>query len=71
MIITIIDVSTHGSFLIGLVANWDRFSLGSVVSAFLPDDLPDLKRQALKQHLDDHVGAELETSRVLSCEWEW
>ena len=55
---------THGSFPIGLISNWARFYLGSIMIAFLPNDLPNLKWQAVKQHLDDHVGAELETSRV-------
>ena len=40
-------------------SNWVRLSLGSIIIAFLPNDLPNYKRQAVKQHLDDHVGAEL------------
>ena len=48
-----------GSLLIGLVSNWDQFEI-----ALLPNDLPNQKRQAVPQHLYDHVGAELETSRV-------
>ena len=51
------------TFLFSL-SNWARFWLGSFLIAFLPNDLPNLKRQAATQHLDDHVGAELETSRV-------
>ena len=41
-----------------------HFQSGSFLIALLPDDLPNYKRQAIKQQLDDHVGAELETSRV-------
>ena len=51
-----------GSFLIGLVSY-----PGSILIAFLPNDLPNQKRQAVKQPPDDHVGAELETSHVYSC----
>ena len=38
--------------------------MGSITIAILPHDLPSYERQAVKQHLDCHVGAELETSRV-------
>ena len=40
--------------------------LGSFLIAFLPNGLPNWKWQAVKQHLDDHVGTELETSRAYS-----
>ena len=43
-----------GSFLIGIV--W--------LIACLPNDSPKYKWQGVKQLLDDHVGAELEASRV-------
>ena len=51
-------------------SNWAHFSLGSFIIGFiydcifLPNDSPKSKRRAVKQHPDDHVGAELETSRV-------
>ena len=35
-----------------------------MIIAFLPNDLPDQKWQAVTQHLDDHIGVELETSSV-------
>ena len=57
-------ICTHGSFPIGLISDWARFKLGSTLIAFLPNDLPIKKWQAVKQHLDNHVRAELETSRV-------
>ena len=31
---------THGSFAIGLISNWARFKLGSILVAFLPKYLP-------------------------------
>ena len=34
---------THGSFPIGFISNWARFSLGSILIAFLPNDLPNWK----------------------------
>ena len=58
-----------GSFPIGFFSNWARFELGSIIIAFLPNDLPNWKRQAVRQHLDDHVGAESETSRVLGAKY--
>ena len=48
-----------GSFLIWLVSNW-----ASTLNAFLPNDLPNHNLQEVTQHLDDRVGAELDTSRV-------
>ena len=40
-VLTKIDVaSTHGSFPIGLISDWARFQLGSILTAFLPNDLP-------------------------------
>ena len=32
--------ATHGSFPIGLISNWPGFKLGSIIIAFLPNDLP-------------------------------
>ena len=59
---------THGSFPIGFISNRAHFQLGSILIAFIPNDLPKHKRQAVKQHLDDRVGAELETSRAYRSE---
>ena len=50
--------TTHGSFPIRFTSNWARFSLGSILIAFLPYDLPNQNDKRKKQHLDDHVGAE-------------
>ena len=36
---------TCGSFPIGLISNWVRFSLGSILIASLPNDLPNQKWQ--------------------------
>ena len=52
-----------GSFPIGLISNLVRFYLGSFIIAVLLNDLPNYKWQMVKQHLDDHAAAELETSR--------
>ena len=54
-----------GSFLVGLASDWARFWLGSILIALLPNDLTIYKWQAVKQHLDDHLGPEFETSRVV------
>ena len=45
--------TTHGSFPIGLNSN-----------CFPSSCFAELEMRGVKQHLDDHVGAELETSRV-------
>ena len=44
--------------------DWARFSLSSILIAFPHKALPNQKQQAVTQHLDDHVGAEFETSHV-------
>ena len=31
---------THGTFPIGLISKWARFQMGSILIAFLPNDLP-------------------------------
>ena len=43
--------------------------MGSSLIAFLPNDLPKYSFQAVKHHLDDHIGDELETSHVYV--WLW
>ena len=52
----LLGMTTHSSFPVGLISNWAY--LASFLIAFLPKDLPNEKRQAVKQHLDAHVGAE-------------
>ena len=56
------DVYVH--VCVWLVSNCVRLQLGSIRIAFLPNTLPNWKWQAVKHNLDDHVGAELETSHV-------
>ena len=58
--------TSHGSVPIGFMSNWTRFCLGPIIVASLTNGSPNRKCQAVKQHLNDHVGAELETSRVYS-----
>ena len=36
-------IYTHASSPIGLISNGDRFSLGSILTTFLPNDLPNQK----------------------------
>ena len=39
----LVFLRARGSFPIGLISNWALFSSGSIIIAFLPNDLPNLK----------------------------